>query len=164
VQQIIGNDALVNAIESKSLYRFVVPQRFEQVNHENLDAIRNQDLNALLACDGVLINADGTDLDDGMVVEFMVGKTAAKPTVINTTDYRRFSVDTLYNLMLLSFPATVYINSDALAMYRKHGDNLINVVADQIIIALDQAFALPNPEGVSIPRVRELYNIATPGT
>ena len=50
--------------------------------------IRNQDLKQVMACDLALFNFDGTDLDSGTVVEFMMAKVLDIPSVLLRSDFR----------------------------------------------------------------------------
>lgn len=50
--------------------------------------IRNRDIKAVMEADLVFFNFDGTDLDSGTVVEFMIAKMLDIPAVLLRTDCR----------------------------------------------------------------------------
>lgn len=143
LQQITGNDKLVEAIErlSKGRYKFIVPQRLKQEKHNDATAIRQQDLSAVSNADGILVNFDGSDLDDGTIVEFVVSKALNKPAVVLRTDFRIFTDTLNINPMLLGFPRTEYLTIDSLGLYQslnKNSDQLVDNIALQIITVMDK--------------------------
>lgn len=83
------NTLLSRAIKSESNARFIplLPQDLEQ-RDRSPHAIRDQDIITLLSADLALFVYDGTELDSGTVVEFMVAKMADIPAVILRTDFR----------------------------------------------------------------------------
>ena len=83
------NTLLASAIARSSNQRFipVVPQDLEQ-RDTHPHSIRDSDIRALLASDLGLFVFDGSELDSGTVVEFMMAKMADLPVVVLRTDFR----------------------------------------------------------------------------
>lgn len=108
---------------SHGRYQLVLPQSKElrQLDLPNLPAyLRNEDLYLLVQAEAVIARFDGPELDSGTVVEFMVAKMLAKPTIILRTDSRHLTsqgLDDPYNLMLRNWPRTVEVHVDALSNY-----------------------------------------------
>ena len=126
-KHLIGNAILAEAIECESdgRYACVVPQHLEQATERAVD-IRNQDLKQVMACDLGLFNFDGTDLDSGTVVEFMLAKFLDIPSVILRSDFR-FSGDQdkdgdAWNLMCSFYPRVRTIGFNAMAWYQEARD------------------------------------------
>ena len=92
-KHLLGNALLAESIFTRSGGRFVavLPQNIEQQREGDTSphAIRDADIQALLACDLGLFHYDGPELDSGTVVEFMMAKFADLPAVILRTDFRR---------------------------------------------------------------------------
>ena len=88
-KHLLGNVALADAIRRRSGGRFqsLLPQVLEQ-RDTTAQAIRDQDIRALLACDLGIFHYDGPELDAGTVVEFMFAKFADIPSVLLRTDFR----------------------------------------------------------------------------
>lgn len=163
LQQITGNDKLVEAIErlSEGRYKFIVPQRLKQEQHNDATVIRQQDLSAVSNADGILVNFNGSDLDDGTIVEFVVSKSLNKPAVVLRTDFRIFTDTLNINPMLLGFPRTEYLTIDSLGLYQslnKDSDQLVNNIALQIITAMDKA---TNTTSLVTPDIQFLGNMYT---
>jgi nucleoside 2-deoxyribosyltransferase len=122
LKHLIGNAWLAEAIYEKSYGRFrcVVPQDFFELRGRSGRAIRDHNLRALVACDLALFNFDGTDLDSGTVVEFMVAKFADIPSVVLRTDIRSAGDrrDQPWNLMAGYFPRTASVIVPSLFGYR----------------------------------------------
>jgi nucleoside 2-deoxyribosyltransferase len=107
LKHLIGNAYLAEAIYEKShgKYLCMLPQDFEP-RGKTPRAIRDQDIRALLNCDLALFNYDGTELDSGTVIEFMIAKFADIPAVILRSDIRRSGDGpNPWNLMSSFFPA-----------------------------------------------------------
>jgi len=75
-KHLIGNSALAAAIERQSKGEFIcrLPQALEQRSN-SARQIRDQDLESLVDCDIAIFNFDGTEVDSGTVVEFMVANS-----------------------------------------------------------------------------------------
>ncbi len=88
-KDLLGNVALADAISkfSKGKYNCVLPQDLEQ-NKSTPKAIRDSDILNLLSSDIAIFNFDGSELDSGTVVEFMIAKFADIPAVVLRTDFR----------------------------------------------------------------------------
>jgi nucleoside 2-deoxyribosyltransferase len=120
LKELAGNAMMARAIlrESKGRYQAVLPQDLE-VDTEKTTAIRDADLLALLSADVALFHFDGTELDSGTVVEFMVAKFADIPAVLLRTDFRRAgdAHDDAWNLMLSDYPRTKQVIVHAMELY-----------------------------------------------
>jgi hypothetical protein len=123
-KHLIGNALLAEAIEKYSDGRYVcvLPQDLEQATERAAD-IRNQDLKQVMACDLSLFNFDGTDLDSGTVVEFMVAKFLDIPSVILRTDFRSSGDQGKdgdnWNLMCSFYPRTRQVQFNGMAWYQE---------------------------------------------
>ncbi len=121
-KHIIGNAYLAEAIYEKShgKYLCVLPQNLEQ-RLTTPRAIRDADIRALLQCDLGLFNYDGTELDSGTVVEFMLAKFADIPAVILRSDFRQSGDQKRgdpWNLMTSFYPRTANVIIDSLGTYK----------------------------------------------
>ena len=123
-KHLIGNAILAEAIECHSDGRYVcvVPQHLEQATGRAVD-IRNQDLKQVMACDMSLFNFDGTDLDSGTVVEFMMAKFLDIPSVILRSDFRSSGDQDKdgddWNLMCSFYPRVRQVLFNAMAWYQE---------------------------------------------
>lgn len=123
-KHLAGNELLAGAIDRRSggRYACVVPQDLEQATGRMVD-IRNQDLMQVMACDLGLFNFDGTDLDSGTVVEFMMAKMLDIPSVLLRSDFRasgdqeREGDD--WNLMCSFYPRSKKVQFNAMAWYQE---------------------------------------------
>lgn len=122
-KDLAGNAMLAEDIAELSEQRYcsVLPQNFEQ-RENNPKRIRDQDLMNLIESDLALFCFDGTELDSGTVVEFMVAKFADIPCVIVRTDYRSKSIgdqaDFPWNLMASFYPRSEVEVIDAMGIYQ----------------------------------------------
>jgi nucleoside 2-deoxyribosyltransferase len=116
-----GNAALAAAIQRKSggRIRCVLPQTLES-REEGAHFIRDEDLEHLISSDLALFNFDGSEIDSGTVVEFMVAKFADIPSVLLRTDFRRGGDQGQdpWNLMLSFYPRTETCCLDSMAFYK----------------------------------------------
>ena len=158
-KQLIGNRLLAEAIDAAApaRYQIVLPQEFEPSEQRALN-IRNNDFRLLLETQAAIFNFDGTELDSGTVVEFMVAKMLDLPSVILRTDFRHAGDQDkggdAWNLMCSGYPRTVGVTLNAMEIYHRHwsgnmpSENLLNDfyrdLGGQIIRQLDQAFAQPS--------------------
>jgi len=123
-KDLIGNALLASYIEETSggTYKCVLPQNLQQTESTALD-IRNQDLKKLIGCDLGLFNFEGTEIDSGTVVEFMVAKFLDIPSVILRSDFRSAGEKSLesddWNLMCSFYPRTQVVQFDAMAFYQE---------------------------------------------
>src|SRR6266436_1684405 len=120
-KHLIGNSALAAAIERQSKGEFIcrLPQALEQRSN-SARQIRDQDLESLVDCDIAIFNFDGSEIDSGTVVEFMVAKFADIPSVLLRTDFRRGGDQGQdpWNLMLSFYPRTETCCLDSMALYK----------------------------------------------
>ncbi len=120
-KDLVGNALLTREIHNLSDNRYLcmLPQNREQRETTAL-AIRNQDILMVATSDLGLFHFDGTELDSGTVVEYMVAKFLDIPSVIIRTDFRKAGDDENFpwNLMASNFPRTKVIALDAMASYQ----------------------------------------------
>jgi nucleoside 2-deoxyribosyltransferase len=116
-----GNAGLAAAIQHKSAGRLncVLPQTLES-REEGAHFIRDEDLEHLISSDIALFNFDGSEIDSGTVVEFMVAKFADIPALLLRTDFRRGGDQGQdpWNLMLSFYPRTETCCLDSMALYK----------------------------------------------
>jgi nucleoside 2-deoxyribosyltransferase len=136
-KHITGNFVLAQYLEqlSNGRYRCILPQNWEGVMHSAV-SIRNKDIAQVLQADLVLFNFDGTDLDSGTVVEFMVAKMLDIPCVLLRTDFRNggylFNED--WNLMVSGYPRSVALKLPSLALYNEKGlEGVHQTIAQSVI-------------------------------
>ena len=179
-KHLAGNALLAGAVDRRSggRYACVVPQDLEQATERMVD-IRNQDLRQVMACDLGLFNFDGTDLDSGTVVEFMMAKMLDVPSVLLRSDFRasgdqeREGDD--WNLMCSFYPRSRKVQFNAMAWYqaarrpveRPDGPastdwsgRLYDRIADAVVEALDAVRAEPSTFGGDEARIRAVYEWA----
>jgi nucleoside 2-deoxyribosyltransferase len=99
-------------------------------------SIRDTDLRAVLSCDAALFIYDGSELDSGTVVEYMMAKFADIPSVICRTDFRgggdqgQLSAEESreatgetsgdpWNLMSSFWPRTKTVRVDSMNVYKE---------------------------------------------
>ena len=120
-KHLAGNAALAAAIERESHGEIVcvLPQTLES-REEGAHSIRDEDLENLLASDIAIFNFDGTEIDSGTVVEFMVAKFADIPALLLRTDFRRGGDQGQdpWNLMMSYYPRTQTCCLDSMALYK----------------------------------------------
>jgi nucleoside 2-deoxyribosyltransferase len=165
LKELAGNALMARAIlqESKGRYRAVLPQDLE-VDPARTTAIRDADLLALLSADVALFHFDGTELDSGTVVEFMVAKFADIPAVLLRTDFRRAgdAHSDAWNLMLSDYPRTRQVIVHAMELYhgQRHPERALEDAAElathetarRVIAAFDEVRHLPP---VLSPKLRD---------
>ncbi|PTX91430.1 nucleoside 2-deoxyribosyltransferase [Opitutus sp. ER46] len=121
LKHLIGNAWLAEAIYEKSHGRFrcLLPQDLVPPGRGSR-SIRDQLLRALVACDLAVFCFDGSDLDSGTVVEFMMAKFADIPAVLVRSDVRHGgdARSTPWNLMASGFPRTAHVIVPSLPLYR----------------------------------------------
>ena len=175
-KHLIGNAILADAIERQSDGRYicVVPQHLEQATGRAVD-IRNQDLKQVMACDLGLFNFDGTDLDSGTVVEFMLAKFLDIPSVILRSDFRssgdQDKEGDAWNLMCSFYPRVRQVRFNAMAWYQEARDGASDVaecssrlyarIADAVVEQLNAVRAEPPVDESQSQRMRSLYDWAT---
>lgn len=148
-QEILGNEIIAEAVNtlSKGRYLCILPQQTATVQTDER-AIRDEDLHKVLSAEAALFNFNGTELDSGTVVEYMLAKFADIPSVIIRTDFRALAPKAChlwaYNPMAKFFPRTETLLIDAFDMHVKNKFNstkTANEIAQQIVTALDKVTA-----------------------
>ena len=150
-KHLLGNAILAETItrRSKGKYESILPQALEKTFTRTID-IRNQDLFLLMNCDLGLFNFDGTDLDSGTVVEYVIAKILDIPSVILRSDFRNSGDQKQggdnWNLMCSNYPRSRIIQFNAMEWYQDAikgdkpvkiwSDKLYNRIADTIISEL----------------------------
>jgi len=123
-KDLTGNALLAEYIEkcSDNNYRCCLPQNVEQHQTSALD-IRNQDIVKLIECDLGMFGFDGTELDAGVVVEFMLAKFLDIPTVILRSDFRTCGEKEIggedWNFMCSFYPRTRVVKFNAIQFYQE---------------------------------------------
>ena len=123
-KDLTGNALLAEYIErcSDRKYKCFLPQNEEQHQTTAL-AIRNQDILKLIECDLGLFNFDGTELDAGVVVEFMIAKFLDIPAVILRSDFRTCGEKEIggqdWNFMCSFYPRTLVVKFNAIQSYQE---------------------------------------------
>ena len=123
-KDLTGNALLAQYLEkcSEKKYRCYLPQDVEQ-HHTSAREIRNELIMNLIECDLGLFNFDGTELDAGVVVEFMLAKFLDMPAVILRTDFRTCGEKEIggenWNFMCSFFPRTKTVQLNAILSYQK---------------------------------------------
>ncbi len=122
LKHLLGNAVLAEQIhlESQNRYKCILPQDLEQ-RETTPTAVRDQDLLHVVSCDLGLFHFDGSELDSGTVVEFIISKLLDIPSVIVRTDFRSggdLGLDP-WNLMCSGYPRTKILLLDAMVSYQK---------------------------------------------
>ena len=124
IKHLIGNAYLAESIYEKSHGKFLchLPQDFE-LRGLNPQIIRDQDIEALYSADLAIFNFDGSELDSGTVIEFMLAKFADIPAILLRTDLRAAGDQGSprrdpWNLMASFYPRTEVVRMDSLIDYR----------------------------------------------
>ena len=123
-KDLIGNALLAEFIEkcSGNKYRCCLPQNVEQHQTTARD-IRNKDITKIIECDLGLFNFDGTELDAGVVVEFMLAKFLDIPAVILRSDFRTCGEKEIggedWNFMCSFYPRTQVVHCNAIISYQE---------------------------------------------
>ena len=150
-----GNLLLSDAIRkvSRGFYRTVLPQNAEGNQLRNT-SIRNGDLELVMSCHLALFNFDGTDLDSGTVVEFMIAKMLDIPCVLLRTDFRNAGDQSVcgdpWNLMCSDYPRSLTVRIHAMNLYHQCETSLdglnayLDEIASQVISGLDRVRAMPS--------------------
>ena len=123
-KDLTGNALLADYIEkcSANKYRCCLPQNVEQHQTTALD-IRNKDITKVIECDLGLFNFDGTELDAGVVVEFMLAKFLDIPSVILRSDFRTCGEKEVggddWNFMCSFYPRTRVVKFNSIQLYQE---------------------------------------------
>lgn len=137
-KHLMGNQALAETIKqvSGSKLSCTLPQDLEQT-HFRSSAIKDNDLFVLTKSDLALFNFDGTELDSGTVVEFIVAKMLNIPSVILRTDFREGGDQNKdgdpWNLMVSNYPYTRTVCLHSMKLYQTAGPkHMIETVARHV--------------------------------
>jgi nucleoside 2-deoxyribosyltransferase len=150
-KHLAGNAGLAAAIQRRSngLFVCVLPQTIES-REEGAHSIRDEDLEHLIRSDVAIFNFDGSEIDSGTVVEFMVAKFADIPALLLRTDFRRGGDQGQdpWNLMLSFYPRTKTCSLDSMALYKAAltqgldpsgaADWMLNEIAAEVVKELEQ--------------------------
>lgn len=123
-KDLTGNALLAEYIEkcSDNKYRCCLPQNVEQ-HTTTAREIRNQDIAKIIECDLGLFSFDGTELDAGTVVEFMLAKFLDIPAVILRSDFRTCGEKEVggedWNFMCSFYPRTRVVKFNAIISYQE---------------------------------------------
>jgi len=123
-KDLTGNALLAEYIEkcSNNSYRCCLPQNVEQ-HHTTAREIRNEVITKLFECDLGLFCFDGTELDAGVVVEFMLAKFLDIPAVILRSDFRTCGEKEVggedWNFMCSFYPRTQVVKVNAIISYQE---------------------------------------------
>jgi len=138
-KHLTGNYELSKIISktSKQKFRCILPQDLEQTDSRSV-AIRDNDLYTLARCDLALFHFDGTEVDSGTVVEFIVAKMLNIPSVVIRTDFRQGGDQGKdgdpWNLMMSGYPYTKTLAHHSMALYQEHGSRGMQFIIAQSII------------------------------
>jgi nucleoside 2-deoxyribosyltransferase len=172
-KDLIGNMLLARAIDqvSENRYHCLLPQDIEQPTMRAA-AIRDNDLLQVLQADGAIFNFDGSELDSGTVVEFMMAKMLDLPAVLLRTDFRRSGDQgegsDQWNLMCSGYPRTESLLVNGMERYHQTVDRNSNdpftkhyqTLAANCIEALDRVFTLPSELASSRETLQAVYEWA----
>ena len=142
---LVGNQLLADAIErvSDGKFQAILPQSLEMPSNRAKD-IRNEDYAALIQCDLILAQFDGTELDSGTVAEFMLAKQLDIPALLFRSDFRHSGDQEeggdSWNLMLSHFPRTEGLAVNAMEELHQAGSvtNFISVLAEALVERLER--------------------------
>jgi len=149
-KHLAGNARLAAAIQRHSNEQLVcvLPQTMES-REEGAHFIRDEDLEHLICSDLAIFNFDGSEIDSGTVVEFMVAKFADIPALLLRTDFRRGGDqgNDPWNLMLSFYPRTKTCCLDSMAFYKAAlaqgldpvtaADSMLDQIAARVVPALE---------------------------
>lgn len=145
-KELAGNMLLAKKIEQLSAgrYQVLLPQDFESAQTD-ATSVRNNDYKLLMACDLIVANFDGVELDSGTVAEFCCAKMLDLPAVLFRTDFRngveRPGAVVPWNLMISAYPRTVNLIINGMDELVRHDRNLEKYhssIAERIIAAMDE--------------------------
>ena len=164
-----GNRLLSDAVQkvSHGFYQTILPQDTEGNRLRNT-SIRNGDLELVMSCHLALFNFDGTDLDSGTVVEFMITKMLDIPCVLLRTDFRNAGDQTVssdpWNLMCSDYPRSLTVRIHAMNLYHQYvsgPDGLsayLGEIATQVISGFDRVRTMPSLFQGDLPKAEKIYS------
>ena len=130
-QQLAGNALLADAIHQVSSGQYIcrLPQNYEQ-RESTPTAIRDLDLKLVMSADIGLFHFDGSELDVGTVIEFLVAKFLDIPSVVLRSDFRNGGDQNMemsksdedkrypWNLMASWYPRTEVVVENAISRFQ----------------------------------------------
>jgi len=122
-KDLAGNALLAEAISDLSEQRYccVLPQNLSRPDSQP-HQLRDQNILNLLESDLALFCFDGTELESGLVAEYLIAKFADIPSVIVRTDFRFGAAhredDFPWNPMVCFYPRTEVEIIDAMSVYQ----------------------------------------------
>ena len=149
-KELAGNMLLAKKIEQLSAgrYQVLLPQDFESAQTD-ATSVRNNDYKLLMACDLIVANFDGVELDSGTVAEFCCAKMLDLPAVLFRTDFRngveRPGAVVPWNLMISAYPRTVNLiinGMDELVRHNRDLEKYHSSIAERIIAAMDEVVTM----------------------
>ncbi len=164
-----GNRLLSDAVQkvSHGFYQTILPQDTEGNQLRNT-SIRNGDLELVMSCHLALFNFDGTDLDSGTVVEFMITKMLDIPCVLLRTDFRNAGDQTVssdpWNLMCSDYPRSLTVRIHAMNLYHQYvsgPDGLsayLGEIATQVISGFDRVRTMPSLFQGDLAKAEKIYS------
>ena len=139
VKHLVGNAYLAEAIFEKSQGSYLchLPQDAE-AGHASPRLARDRDIRNLFGSDLALFCFDGTELDAGTVVEFMLAKFADIPSVILRTDIRGGGDQggprhDPWNVMASFYPRTVVVRVETLLDYRSLQQKRLRSIQSDVV-------------------------------
>lgn len=160
-KQLAGNQLLAKSIHKNSDGKYVccLPQDFESENEgkPRADQIRDGDIWDVMTKDVAIFNFDGTELDSGTVVEFMIAKMLDIPSVCLRTDFRNGGDQETapWNLMCSFYPRTENLIINSMALYcesKRDTSEMVSKIADKVIeklnIVMEQDSLLNGKENI----------------
>jgi len=121
LMQLQGNLTLSRAVDEASghRYAFCLPQDLDFGVAPRAKEIRDLDLQALLTSRMAVFCFDGSELDSGTLVEFILAKVADIPAVVIRSDFRSTgdNAEMPWNLMAHGYPRTETVILHAMAEY-----------------------------------------------
>lgn len=164
-KSLIGNQMLAEKVASLSHGRYLpkLPQTLEFPSNRSKD-IRDTDYRAVIECDLILAQFDGSELDAGTVAEFMLAKSLDIPAVLFRSDFRHSGDQEqggdAWNLMLSHFPRTETLAVNAMALYQSSSslDLYLATLAKQLIVKLDAVVTIQPLIAMSEERAIQHYS------
>jgi len=163
-KHLVGNALLADKIFglSKGKFKAILPQELEQASERGID-IRNDDLEALIRSDLALFNFDGTDLDSGTVVEFVIAKMLDIPCVTLRTDFRNAGDQkegSDWNLMCSGYPRSEEVSINAIALWKDSDSCVTSYVHNlsEIIVSSFEEVLEKNPLISNELELKKLYS------
>ncbi len=181
-KDLAGNALLAEAISDLSEQRYcsVLPQNLSRPDAQP-HQLRDQNILNLLESDLALFCFDGTELEAGLVAEYLFAKFADIPSVIVRTDFRfgaaQREEDFPWNPMVCFYPRTEVEIIDAMSVYqnifkefpwtdaadmlieKRSSDvakTMVRVVAQAVVDAFDRV--LETPSRMDAEQAEAVYN------